>query len=92
MMYITTNLTTYSPKNKACAEICDFIKSFEYIIVADECSLDAMIEEIRVKAAQINANNPRVRPMRIDLMKIVSQQLLIRVAREIMFSSSPITR
>lgn len=67
MMYITTNLTTYSPKNKACAEMCDFINSFEYIIIADECSLDALIEEIRAKAAQINANNPRVRPMRIDV-------------------------
>lgn len=63
MMFITTHLQTYSPKNRACQELCDFIKNFEHIVIADECSLDAMVEEITLQIANIKARYPKIKPI-----------------------------
>lgn len=63
-MYITTNLTVYQPKNKACKELCDFVRPYEYIIISDDLSLDALIEEIRTKVNEINSKYPRIKPIK----------------------------
>lgn len=64
MMYITTNLIIYQPKNKACKELCDFVKKYAYILLKDELSLDAMIEEIRTKVNDINSTYPKLKPLK----------------------------
>lgn len=48
MMYFVQTFNTYSPKNRACKELLDFVQKFERVLIKDELSLDAMIEEIRL--------------------------------------------
>ena len=47
MLYFVQTFNTYSPKNRACKKLIDFVQKFERVLVKDEVSLDALKEEIR---------------------------------------------
>lgn len=64
MMHFVHSLQTYSPKNRACRELIEFIKPFEYILIKDECALDALCCSIETKIKEINSAHPKLRPIR----------------------------
>lgn len=61
MMYFVQTFNTYSPKNRACKELLDFVQKFERVLIKDELSLDAMIEEIRLGTQEINEKYPKLK-------------------------------
>lgn len=63
MMYFVYRLCTYSAKNKAFKKLLDVIKQYEYILVKDECSLDALASIIEKRIEEINAEHPKLRPI-----------------------------
>ena len=42
MTYFVNDLSLYSPKNRACKKLLDFISQFEHVLIKDDCSLDAL--------------------------------------------------
>lgn len=42
MTYFVNHLSLYSPKNRACKKLLDFISQFEHVLIKDDCSLDAL--------------------------------------------------
>lgn len=63
MMYFVYHLSVYKPRNKACGELLDFIRSYEYILIKDDCSLDALASTIEAKIEEINKGNVKSRPI-----------------------------
>lgn len=63
MMYFVNHLSLYSPKNRACKKLLDFICPYEHILIKDECSLDALSALIEDKIREINTAHPRLRPI-----------------------------
>ena len=61
MMYYIEKPQTYSPSNRKCREVLEFIKKFENCLIADDCSRDALIEEIRHKLEALNEAYPRTK-------------------------------
>lgn len=61
MLYFVQTFNTYSPKNRACKKLIDFVQKFERVLVKDEVSLDALKEEIRIKIDGINAEHPKLK-------------------------------
>lgn len=66
MMFFVQSLCTYIPKNKAWKELCDYVGQYKDVLIKDECSLDALIEEIRAKINQINAAHPKLKQIRFS--------------------------
>lgn len=66
MLYFVNHLFTYSAKNKACKELLDFIKQFEYVQIQNECSLDALCIFIEEKISEINMTHPKLRPIHFE--------------------------
>lgn len=66
MMFFVQHLQTYAPKNRAWRELVEFVKKYEDIIVKDEISLDALKDEIRIKIEQLNADHPKLKPIRFS--------------------------
>lgn len=64
MMFFVYHLQTYAPKNRSWRELVEFVKKYEYIIVKDEVSLDALKDEIRIKVEQLNTDHPKLKPIR----------------------------
>lgn len=60
MMFFTKSLETYFPRNLACRKLIDYVREYKHILIKDELSLDAFIEEIRVKVNEINAEHPKL--------------------------------
>lgn len=61
MLYFVQNFNAYSPKNLACKELLDFVQKFERVLIKDELSLDAMVEEIRLNIQKISAKYPKLK-------------------------------
>ena len=61
MMYYIEKPQTYSPSNRKCREVCEFIKKFENCLITDVISLDALKEEIRHKLEELNEAYPRTK-------------------------------
>ena len=59
MMYFIQNLQTYSPKNRKCIALLKYVASFENVLIKDQVSLDALVEELRIKVDEINAEFPK---------------------------------
>jgi hypothetical protein len=61
MMFFVESLQTYSPKNKACKKLLEYVGKYKYVLIKDEISLDALKEELRIKVDEINAEYPKLK-------------------------------
>ena len=61
MLYFVQTFNTYSPKNRACKKLIDFVQKFERVLIKDELSRDTLKEEIRIKVDEINAEHPKLK-------------------------------
>lgn len=66
MLYFVQTFNTYSPKNRACKKLIDFVQKFERVLIKDELSLDTLKEEIRIKVDEINAEHPKLKKLRFS--------------------------
>lgn len=64
MMFFVQHLQTYAPKNRAWKKVCDYVTKFEYVLVRDELALDALNEELRLMVEKVNAEHPKLKPIR----------------------------
>ena len=53
MTYFVNDLSLYSPKNRACKKLLDFISQFEHVLIKDDCSLDALSSLIEDRIREI---------------------------------------
>lgn len=70
MLYFVQTFNTYSPKNRACKKLIDFVKKFERALIKDELSLDTLKEEIRIKVDAINAEHPKLKKIHFSVGNI----------------------
>ena len=61
MMYYIERPATWSPANKKCKLLQDFVKQFENTLIADDISRDALVEDIRRKVEELNQAYPRTK-------------------------------
>lgn len=63
MMYFIQSVNTWKPANAKRRQLLDFIHQYENCIIADQLSLDALIEEIRHKVDELNKEYPRTKTL-----------------------------
>lgn len=61
MMFFVHSLSTYAAKNRAWLKLLEWIKQFEYILIPDEVSLDALKLSIEEQISQINSEHPKLK-------------------------------
>lgn len=66
MRFFVQHLSTYAPKNRAWKEVTDYVTKFERVLIPDEISRDALVEELRLKTEEINAQHPKLKPIRFS--------------------------
>lgn len=64
MMYFVQHLQTYVSKNRAWKKVCDYVETFEDVLIQNDLALDALKEELRIKIEQVNAEHPKLKPIR----------------------------
>ena len=85
MTYFVNHLSLYSPKNRACKKLLDFISQFEHVLIKDDCSLDALSSLIEDRIREINCGLsaiPGIIPF--NVLRRLSCRLLVY---RIMYSS-----
>lgn len=63
MSFFVQHLNTYAPKNRAWMKLTDCVGKYQYVLIRDEISRDALIEEIRLKIEEINVQHPKLKPI-----------------------------
>lgn len=63
MKYFIYNVMTYSPKNKAQKEICDFVRKYENLLIYGEDNFNIIHDEIIEKIMSINEKYPKTKPI-----------------------------
>lgn len=66
MRFFVRYLNTYAPKNRAWKKITDYVTKFERALIPDDISRDALVEELRLKTEEINAQHPKLKPIRFS--------------------------
>lgn len=66
MRFFVQHLSTYAPKNRAWKKFIDYVVKFERVLIPDEISRDALVEELRLKTEEINAQHPKLKPIRFS--------------------------
>lgn len=66
MRFFVQHLSTYAPKNRAWKKVTDYVMKFERVLIPDEISRDALVEELRLKTEEINAQHPKLKPIRFS--------------------------
>ena len=66
-MYFISKVSTWSPANRKCKELQEYIDQYNNCLIADECSLDALTEEIRRKVEELNQAYPRTKRLQLTL-------------------------
>lgn len=66
MKFFVQHLSTYAPKNRAWKKFTDYVMKFERVLIPDEISRDALVEELRLKTEEINAQHPKLKPIRFS--------------------------
>lgn len=67
MMYYIERPATWSPANRKCKLLQDFVKQFENTLIADDISRDALVEDIRRKVEELNQAYPRTKKLVVTL-------------------------
>lgn len=62
-MYYIDRPSIWSPANKKCKQLQDFVGQYKNTLIADEISRDALLEEIRAKVEELNQAYPRTKPL-----------------------------
>ena len=65
MMYYIERPATWSPANRKCKLIQDFVDQFRNTLIADDISRDALVEDIRHKVEELNQAYPRTKPLTV---------------------------
>ena len=63
MMYYIDRINTWKAPNRKCVELQEFVGQFNYTLIADEISRDALVEEIRHKVDELNEAYPRTKKL-----------------------------
>lgn len=66
MMFFVRSLSTYAAKNRAWFKLLDWIKQFEYMLIQDEISLDALKFTIEERINQINSEHRKLKQIVFD--------------------------
>lgn len=61
MMFFVYHLQTYAPKNRAWKKVIDYVNKYEYVLIKDELSLDALKHELCDVINRINAEHPKLK-------------------------------
>lgn len=61
MMFFVYHLQTYAPKNRAWQKVIEYVKKYEYVLIKDELSLDALKHELCDMVNRINAEHPKLK-------------------------------
>lgn len=74
MMYYIERPKTWRAANKKCAELIDYVDQFRNCLITSELSRDALIEELRNKANELNDKYQRTRKLivRFDFVDFIS--------------------
>ena len=81
MTYFVNDLSLYSPKNRACKKLLDFISQFEHVLIKDDCSLDALSSLIEDRIREINTSHPKLRPICYSRNSVEEQLYNRRIER-----------
>lgn len=60
-MYFVYHLQTYAPKNRAWKKVIDYVEKYQYVLIKDELSLDALKHELCDVVNRINAEHPKLK-------------------------------
>lgn len=61
MMCFVYHLQTYAPKNRAWKKVIDYVEKYEYVLIKDEISLDALKHELCDVVNRINTEHPNLK-------------------------------
>lgn len=61
MMFFIHHVQTYSNVNKKGREMCEFAKSFDHLLITDECALDSLKCSFEAKAKELNEKYPKTK-------------------------------
>lgn len=61
MMYFVYHLQTYAPQNRAWKKVIDYVEKYQYVLIKDELSLDALKHELCDVVNRINAEHPKLK-------------------------------
>ncbi len=64
-MYYIDRPATWSPANRKCKLLQDFVNQFRNTLIADDISRDALVEDIRHKVEELNQAYPRTKPLTV---------------------------
>ncbi|RHJ48192.1 hypothetical protein [Bacteroides sp. AM10-21B] len=90
MMFFVYHLQTYSPKNRAWKKVIDHVKKYEYILIKDNLSLDALKHELCDVVNRINAEHPKTKRMQYTAGPIDNSRT-IRIEAYVMSGGYPDT-
>lgn len=63
MKYFIHNVRTYSPANKKCAELCDFVLQFERVLIDDDEMLKKLVDAITKEIHRLNDKYRKSQPL-----------------------------
>ena len=61
MMFFVYHLQTYSPKNRAWKKVIEYVEKYQYVLIKDELSLDALKHELCDVVNRINEEHPKLK-------------------------------
>ncbi|MBR3987516.1 MAG: hypothetical protein IKK04_10240 [Bacteroidales bacterium] len=67
MMYYIEKPNTWSPANRKCKELQEYVDQFKNCLIPDDLSRDALIEDIRHKVEELNQAYPRTKKLVVTL-------------------------
>ena len=67
MMYFLSDIVTYSPANKKCAELCDFLQEYKGTLIADRKTLVSFVSKVTNEIHRLNDLYRKSMPLIIHL-------------------------
>lgn len=67
MKFIIDSPMTYRSVNAKGKEMNKWISTYKYVLLPDELSYDAFIEEVRAKALMLDKAYPRTKPLHVSI-------------------------
>ena len=90
MMFFVYHLQTYAPKNRAWKKVIDYVNKYEYVLIKDELSLDALKHEIGDTVNRINAEHPKMKRMKCTATPL-GRDCTIRIEAHVISGGCPDT-
>ena len=67
MMYFLSDIVTYSPANKKCAELCNFLQEYKGTLIADHKTLVSFTSKVTNEIHRLNDKYRRNLPLLMRL-------------------------